>query len=270
MSPQKPFKIRYPLNFSEARNTFADLDYEINAAIQDREDAEYAEVPPWVIPTHRPTTTSTVTVDPDLQNTLNIGRPVIYIQNDTPYYGRLKTVTTDTWTIQGAPMTVSQDFAEHGFFLGYANSIVQVDLKIPGLYGAVATTTALLSLAGTFQSWGNARARLVAFAARHATNDTTANPKINILVDGARVSTADGNLGIQPLAASWVWNPDVSINTTNYIVETDDPIEIEVTAAGGTGDASDLSVALFIAYEKRAMSDILHLVNKLHDMYATE
>jgi hypothetical protein len=262
MSPTKPFKIRYPLNFSEARQAFTSLDEEINGAIQTREDAEYAEVPPWVIPTHRPTTTSTVTSDPDLQNTLNIGRPVLYVQSDIPYYGRLKTVTTDTWTIQGAPMTVGTDFAEHGFFLGYSESMVQMDLRLPGLYGAGATTTALLTLAGTFRLWGGSRARLVAFAARHATNDTTVNPKINILVDGARVSTNNGNLGIQPLAASWVWNPDVAIHTTNYIIETDDPIEIEVTAAGGTGDASDLSVVLFICYEKRAMSDILQLVNR--------
>jgi len=268
MSPQKPFALRYPLNFNEARQAFSSLDAEINGAIQTREDMVYAELPPWLIPTKRPTTTSTITTEVDLETTVIPGCPVLYIQGDVPYYGRLKTVSSTTWTIQGPPMTVGTMFAGdgiHGFFLGYANSIVQMNLRIPGLYGAGATTTALLTFSGQYLTWSGSRARLVAFKARHATNDATVNPKVNILVDGARVSTNDANLGIQPLVANWVWNPDVAIHATNYVVETDDAIEVEVTAAGGTGDASDLSVTLFIAYEKRAVSDILQLVNRYQD-----
>jgi hypothetical protein len=251
------------LNFEEARQftvqTIQDL---INGMIQTREDAEYAEVPPWLIPSHEPTTSSTVTVYLNLINSIIPGRPVLYVQNDIPYYGRLKTVAADTWTIQGAPMILGTKFAQHGFFIGYANSILQIDFHLPGLYGAAATTTGLLSVAGRYYSWEGVRARLVAFAARHVTDDGASNPKINMLVNGNRVSTNNGGLGIQPIAASWVWNPDVAIHTTNYIVETGDPIEIEITAAGGAGNAANLTVSVFIAIEKRAMSDIFQLVNR--------
>lgn len=268
MSPTKPYKMPKPLprNFDDARFLFGSYEDMINMAIQHREDAQYAEFAPWIIPSKHPDTTSAFTVERDFRNTLLVGSPILYVQNDTPYYARLSSVGETSLGIQGAPMTVADELTS--VFVGDPTMLVQVDLLIPGLYAVAATTTLLLSQAGRYYSWSGFRARLVAFRIRHATDDSTVQPKINILVDGARVSTNDTTLGIQPSAAAWVWNPDVAIDKTNYIVETDDAIEVEVTAAGGTMDASDLSVALFFAMEKRAFSDILQLTN-LHRLLYT-
>jgi hypothetical protein len=98
--------------------------------------------------------------------------------------------------------------------------------------------------------WQGRKAYLVSFLAVHETADATSNPKINVKINAAAVSTNDTNLGIQlSTAGTWVRNPAIAINTSNYDINLDEAIEITCTAAAGTGGASYLTVSLVFVQE---------------------
>ena len=89
---------------------------------------------------------------------------------------------------------------------------------------------------------------LVGISAKLNTADTTTNPKINVTVDGHRVSSNDSGNGIQP-TASWVDNSAVAIDTDYYATANKAVLEVDCVVAAGTGNAADLSVELVFVLE---------------------
>ncbi len=76
--------------------------------------------------------------------------------------------------------------------------------------------------------------------------DSTVQPNVTVLINGSAVGTDNANTGL-PVALV-VQSTDVGINPLNYRVEYGDVIEL-ATTAGGTGDASDLTVFLTFVSE---------------------
>ena len=92
--------------------------------------------------------------------------------------------------------------------------------------------------------WNMGDSYLVGFTAYHDTPDTTAQPFVNIMINGGGVSNHNGSLGVEmPGVASWVANPNAAIDRNNYLIKKGDSLEIACTQAGGSGDAKDVSVS---------------------------
>lgn len=190
--------------------------------------------------------TFTVTDNATNQERFRVGRPIRY--GDTPgtwRYGIVTAYSTGTVTLAGGAMTTSFD----GYLqYGDMSRVVQLDLFVSGTYGDGTNTDLMASDMNTYIKWRFGKAYCVTFSAVHKTVDSGTEPKINLRIAGADVSTADTNNGIQ-LGASgtYVDNGATDISTTNYDITLKDSITINVTAAGGTGDAADLTLeATFI------------------------
>jgi len=98
--------------------------------------------------------------------------------------------------------------------------------------------------------WSGPKAYLVAFSGVQMTVDTGTEPKINIQINNAAVSTADSNNGIQlSTSGTWVDNSAIAISTTNYDINRGEELEVDCTAAGGTGDAENLTVQCVFVLE---------------------
>lgn len=195
--------------------------------------------------TATPASTSTLTMS--VTSPLVVGLPVRYTISSVVYYGIITTVTANTSiAIAGAPM--GGDVT--AFAYGRPEMIAQVDIAIPGDYGA-ATGDVLASLGKSYFSWRFGKAYLVAFSGVHNTAAGTTNPKVNVKVNAAAVSTNDTNLGIQlSTAGTWVDNSAVAINTSNYDINKGEAVEINCTAAGvATDGAKNLTVSLTFVLE---------------------
>jgi hypothetical protein len=177
------------------------------------------------------------------------GLPVKFTYGSTDYYGIITAVAANvSITIAGAPLTTG--VAPSALYVGTQSHVEQVEFLVETAYGAAAQDV-FADVTLQTHRWRKGNAYLVTFGAAHGVVDSgAAQPKINITVGGSVVSTADTNNGIQlSTAGTWVDNSAVAINTTNYKIEMDDEIDIEVTAAGTNGDADVLSVACMFVYE---------------------
>jgi len=250
---QEPFRIP-SADWEEQRNAWQGLKQRLASITQVIEDAQYAEVPSWHYDT-TPTTSSTITFTKSLSNTILPAVPLLYVQDDIPYYARLKSISGGTWTIQGAPMDTASEIQYLG--VGYSTSMVQWDITIPVAYGFVGDL--VTPNTGRILHWNLPKARLVAFSVIHETDATISQPSVNVKVDGNLVSTESGNNG-PSVSTSLGWNSDVAINTTNYVVEPESLIDIACTVAGNDGSAANLTVTLLFAYEKRALTDVFQLL----------
>jgi hypothetical protein len=201
--------------------------------------------------TQSPTTTSTITFSGiDLTETLKVGIPlkittvglgtIIYDIITASVYSANNTVVT----VAGASLNGDLSIMQYGS----PEMVVPVELPVTGVYGNGADTDLLYNDMGSKLLWRLGKAYCVKFSALEKIVDTGVEPKINVLINGQRVSTNDTNLGVQlTTAGTWVDNPAVAINTTYYDINNGEAITVECTVAGGTGDAAHLTVsAVFI------------------------
>jgi hypothetical protein len=197
-------------------------------------------------------TSSTITTNVDLTATIQAGMALRYTCNSVVGYARVKSITwggsTGTITVQGAPLNTGGGLLTL-LAWGGADRIVQVDMTVYGNYGDNTTATLFETDMKSRFIWRLQDAFCVYFSGRHNTDAATTQPTINVLMSGARVSTANGNNGIV-LSTTPVENPDVSVNVTNYKISPGQTIELECTVIGspGTG-AADLTMTLFMAME---------------------
>ena len=171
---------------------------------------------------------------------MKVGLPIKYKISTTFYYGVIAAVVEDTSIdILGAPM--GDDLVS--LHVGPAQRVVPVKYSVFGTYGDDVVATLLATDMGYYERWDQAAASLVHFACNQRIADTGVEAKINVNVNGAPVSTNDGNNGVQLGAVgTWVENPAVAINTANYDIQWREAVEINCTVAGGNGDAENLSV----------------------------
>ena len=210
-----------------------------------------ATAPEWQVPngwsvmndiTRASDSTFTVTDNATNEERFKEGRPIRYADTvGTWSWGIVTDYTTGTVTLAGAPMTTSFDaYLQYGEM----EKVVTMDLFASSTYGDGTNTDLLASDMNTYIKWQLGNAYCVSFSGIQKTVDTGTEPKINLRVGGADVSTADSNNGIQLGAtATWIDNAATSISTTNYSITRGEAITINVTAAGGTGDAADLTVS---------------------------
>ena len=169
--------------------------------------------------------------------------PVRYKLSGTYYYGRVKTITSNLLTIQGAPLTTGAgNLTELAF--ASSNLVSSMVLFVSGAYASVTSTQLLRDIMRLRLNWQLPKAYLVYFNAIQDTNATTTQPKINIRIAGSDVSTNDTNLGVQ-LSTTLVENPDIAISTANYDINPGEAMEINCTATdAGTTNAANLTVTL--------------------------
>jgi len=180
---------------------------------------------------------------------MKVGLPIKWTQAGTVYYAIVVTVTANvSITIRGAPFQTGGVVVSN-LYVGAPELVQTREFYVPGAFG-VAVQDILASVGGQYARWDLGAARLVTFAAVEKTADTGTEPKINVKSNGNLVSTEDGNLGLQPVAAgTWVYNSNVAIETTNYIVSRGHALDIRCTAAGGAGNAADLSLVMTFVLE---------------------
>ena len=190
--------------------------------------------------TGTPASTSTITMSDTSR--MMVGFPIRFTDSGGgPYYAITTAVSANTnITIAGPPLDTSQDVS--ALAVGDPSMVVTERFFISGTYGN-GTGTILATDQKEYFDWMRDDAYLVTFRCTHATVDSGTEPKINVQLGGSKVSTNDSNNGVQlGGAGTWVDNSAIAIHTTNYKVARDEALEIEVTAAGGTGDAANLSV----------------------------
>jgi hypothetical protein len=120
---------------------------------------------------------------------------------------------------------------------------------VAGRFADSSDTTLLQNDQKTFFIWNLAKAYLAKIYIRAATNDTGANqPRVNINIAGSAVSTSNTNAGIA-LIAGWA-NTVVDINTTNYIIDYGDVIEVSVDNNGSNKDAENLTVECTFVFDR--------------------
>lgn len=196
--------------------------------------------------TATPASTSTLTMTSDLTAILKAGLPVKYTISSSVFYGIITAVAADLLTISGAPL--GGDVTALAY--GSAEMVIQADFYISGTFGNGTDTDLLYNDMKTKFVWRLGKAYCVGFSVLEKTVDTGAEPKINVLVNGQRVSTADSNLGVQlGSAGAWVANSAVAVNTAYYDINTGEAVTVECSAAGGTGDAADLTVSSIFILE---------------------
>lgn len=190
--------------------------------------------------TATPVTTSTIAFSNTSQ--LKVGMPVRILYSSIFRYAVITAIATNSSiTITGAPLNTGVAITSIHF--GLPSNVMQVDLFINGVYGDTVSDL-LASKMNTYFRWNMPQAALVTFSATHKTADTGTEAKINMKVNGNLVSTDDSSNGIQlGTAGSWVDNSAVGINISNYIVSRGNSLNISCTAAGGSGDAANLTVS---------------------------
>jgi len=202
----------------------------------------------------QPPSSSTITLTEDLTSWVKAGLPVKFTlgggaSNPGTYYGKIPTVTSNLLSILG-PALETDDGDLTALWVGLPECLVQLDLFIPGLYGAGAENNLMGVFAKTGFVWQGPAAHIAHFYAAHATVDSTTQPKVNVLAGGDAVSTNDSAKGVQlstPL--TWVANPAASVHYTYNGLANQATLNIACTTAGVSGDAEDLTVTLFIVLE---------------------
>lgn len=170
-----------------------------------------------------------------------VGLPVRYVVSGSTRYGIITALTANTSITVAGPSLVAAAVIS-ALAVGTLGQVHQ--MWLPMVQAANYSTdlgTDHLSVYGlSFLKWQGPKAYCVAFSGTHKTVTSTTKGKVNLLVNGARVSTADSNNGIQ-LGASgaWVDNTAVEINTSNYDVNYGESIEVELTVVSTGGSADD-------------------------------
>jgi len=174
------------------------------------------------------------------------GLPVRFEYGGTMYYGIITEVEEDSFIkIAGAPLSTEEDL--DALLIGRPEMVVAREWHVPGVYGDAAASLFISKLKRSVR-WELGPAALVAFGCCHAADDTTDNPYINLLVDGYPVSSANTEDGIAP-GTGWVDNPATAVLADNYGLVRGSELDVYCTVAGGTGDATDLSISAVFVLE---------------------
>lgn len=194
-----------------------------------------------------PASTSQITMSDT--SDFQIGFPVKYVYGGVTYYGLVTALSANAQiTVAGAALDTGVALTD--LYVGTPERVVTKSYFVDDTFGDAVQD--ILSHNSRYDRWENGPARLVTFSATLGTADTgAAQPKLNVKIATAAVSTNDTNKGIQlsGTPGTWTANSAVAVNTTNYEVDRGDAIEIACTEAGTNGDADLLSANLTFVYE---------------------
>lgn len=213
----------------------------------DTNDARLSDARRWLAVatskyTAAPASSSTIT----MSNTsdMYVGAPLRYSDSGGPWYAVVTAVTSNTSiTIAGAPLDTGDDIT--ALHVGTPEMVIKENInESTKLYGAATGDI------GYGDQWDHGSAFIVSFSGWHEGEDATAQPKVNLEVGGAAVSTNDTNNGIQLGSAATasnlnrVTNSAVAVNTTNYAISRGDRLQGTCTVAGTAGDAEYLHLTV--------------------------
>lgn len=189
-----------------------------------------------------PASTSTITTLIDRTAAISIGTPVRYEIAGVVYYGMVMNITTTTITIAGPPLSGDID----DLYFGVSEMVIQLDHDIPGAFAAGAEDELIKTIRKSHSVWRGQPAYLVQIGHIVQALDSGTQPNVTASIGGGVVGTDNTNTGL-PVALV-VQPTGVGINPSTYRIEYGDAIEL-ATTAGGTGDASDLTVLLTFVSE---------------------
>jgi hypothetical protein len=189
-----------------------------------------------------PASTSTITTLIDRTGAISIGTPVRYEIAGVIYYGLVMNITSTTLTIAGPPLSDDID----DLYFGVSEMVGQADYVIPGEFAAAAVDKLIKTFQKSHSVWRGKPAYLVQIGHIVQALDSTDQPEVTASINSGVVGTDNTNTGL-PVALV-VQSTGIGINPSNYRIEYGDVIELETTA-GGTGDASDLTVFLTFVSE---------------------
>lgn len=208
-----------------------------------------------VVPTTKytanPSTTSVIL----MSNTSDffVGLPVRYKYNATYYYGQCTAITANTSiTIAGAALAPASALTE--LAVGQYGHLSIVTFFVSSTYGNGSGDLIAADM-NTYFKWIGPKSYLATFSCVHKVADTgalgaTAQPKINVKINGSNVSTNDSNNGVQLslTPGTWTDNSAVAVDVALYDVNYGEAIEINCTVGGQVGDATNLTVmCVFVA-----------------------
>ncbi len=186
--------------------------------------------------------TSTITMNADLTAYIKVGMPIKFKLSGTYYYAIVTTSAASLLTIAGAPLTTGDgDLSE--LWIGKPERVVNIAMQVTSTYADGAEANLLAADMNTYLAWRLQKAYCVSFSATQKSVDTGTEPKVNLQINNAQVSSADSGNGVQlSTAGAWVDNSAVAITVANYDINWGEELEVECTVAGGSADAEDLTV----------------------------
>jgi hypothetical protein len=191
--------------------------------------------------------TFTVTDNATNQGIFVPGRPLRYRATASTWrYGIVTGYSSGTVTIAGAPMTVNDDDE-----LAYAalSNVVLREFRLDGYFAAVASTTLLSDVMGQWARWEHGPAYCVRIVHKVESPDTGASqPRLNAVVNGNKVGTANSNNGWNVSSSAWV-SSAVDLSTSYYGIANGQAIELSTDAGGTNDDALTASVQLVFVVE---------------------
>lgn len=191
--------------------------------------------------TATPASTSRITMTDT--SDMAVGLPLKYTYNGTTYWGRVDAISVNSYIdIRGAALNTGQDLTE--LAVGSPSRLVMLDLFVSGTYGDGADNALLANDMNTYLQWNGPAACLVGLWATQKTVDAGAEPEVLLRINGTDVAAS--NIALST-GGVWVALGAVAVSTAAYDVQTGESIEVACKVAGGTGDASDLTMAaLFV------------------------
>ena len=169
-----------------------------------------------------------------------VGLPLKYVYNSTTYYGVVKTVSIggggndDYIELYGPALNDTIDLTE--LYVGDSSLIETIHVFIPSTY-ADGTTSALINTdTGAYLKFNNALGYLCKVELTHKVVDSTTQPVIRPLLGGLSVFSSNITL-----TTAGAWIATITANSTNYVANFGETIELQVETAGGSGNAEGLS-----------------------------
>jgi len=126
--------------------------------------------------------------------------------------------------------------------VGKPEQVSDMNLFVAGAYGTDITQSLMVDKMETYYRWRASKAHVVEASFINHTADGTSPPKLNVLVNGTRLITDDGGNGVE-VSSAGVWNTSAGVEI-NAVIDRNDSLELEVTQAGGDGDARELTATL--------------------------
>ena len=153
-----------------------------------------------------------------------------------------------TVSVSGPPLDTSVDITDDSFYVLNNQRAVPVDVVFSGAYAIGGTTTNTLIQDETKSQlrWHGPPSKLLYFAARNNTADSSSATSINVALNGT-VSASSSNVSV---SGSGSWNSVANGTITDTNIAFGEYIEVKLTGVGGDGDARDLTVSLVFAMEQ--------------------
>lgn len=126
--------------------------------------------------------------------------------------------------------------------VGKPEQVSDMNLFVAGAYSTSVTQSLMQDKMETYYRWRASKAHVAEASFINHSADGTSAPKMNVLVNGSRLITDNSGLGVEVQSAG-VWNTSVGVGIAAEI-DRNDQLELEVTTAGGDGDARELTVTL--------------------------